>query len=279
MAYKKVFDYGDVFDEMHYPAGEPHVRLRAEKLEEFKYEWLPPFIVANAADWNDLVTIKIGDQILKDNGITATFVVPYLPFSRHDRKNDRFDSSPLPFVLDLMATVDLVTIDPHSDVSGIFPSYSQAEVVKLYADGPNNNGGIFADDALVAIPDAGAAKKAYTWLDGRDAVQCLKTRDTKTGALSGFQVVNPEIVEGRNVVIIDDICDGGGTFLGLAEQLQRHGASTLRLGVTHGLFTKGLEKLSVWFDSIYTLDTCKFPPSEKLHHMPTELLITTGEYF
>lgn len=274
MALKKVFDYGDAFDIMTYPAGEPHVRLRPEFAEQANNGWYRPFIVTEALDWNHLMIIKIGDQVLKDNGINATFVVPYMPFARHDRKNDTYDSSPVPFVLDLLATVHVITVDPHSDVAGIFPSYSQAEVVKLY-----EQANLFPLTSLVAIPDAGATKKAYSWLNGRDHVQCLKTRSPKTGKLSGFQVVNPELVEGRDVVIIDDICDGGGTFLGLGDQLMIHGARSLSLGVTHGLFTKGFEELNRMFTRIFTLDTCATPPGGSLFHVSTEELIMEGKWF
>jgi ribose-phosphate pyrophosphokinase len=275
---KKVFDYNEVFDMMFYPAGEPHIRLNADFLDEnrgLRSVLLSRqlTVIAGASDWNDLMTIKIGDRILKDNGITATFVVPYMPFSRHDRKNDAYDSSPMPFVLDLMASVDLVTIDPHSDVSGIFPYYPQSEVVKQF-----ENFGIFAGNAMVAIPDAGASKKTYSWLNGRDVVQCLKKRDPKTGALSGFQIVNPEAVKSRKVVIIDDICDGGGTFLGLAEELLLAGAISIRLGVTHGLFTKGTSELNQKFSQIVTLDTTT-SQDPNIYRASTEKLILEGEYF
>lgn len=272
---RKVLEYGDVFDTMQYPAGEPHVRLKDGFVEENSKSWYHPFIIDSASDWNDLVTIRIGNQILSDNEIKATFVIPYMPFSRHDRKNDRLDSVPISTVKEILAPVKVITIDPHSDVTGSwFPNYPQSEVVKLF-----EKMGIFGSDALVAIPDAGATKKAYSWLDGRDMVQCLKTRDTRTGALSGFQIVNPELVRDRDVVIIDDICDGGGTFVGLAEELLKAGATSLKLGVTHGLFTKGLDGLLKFYNWIYTLDTCYIPNGGRLFTVSVNELVKEGSYF
>lgn len=274
MKLKKVFDYGDVFDDMYYPAGEPHVRLRPEFVADHD-DRFRPFIVSSASNWNDLVTLRLGDKILKDNDIKATFVIPYMPFSRHDRKNDKFDSMPISMVKEILAPVHVLTIDPHSDVTNEwFPSYPQSEVVRLY-----ENAGLFNLLAVVAIPDAGATKKAHSWINGRDVVQCLKTRDPKTGKLSGFRVVDAELVQGRDVVIIDDICDGGGTFLGLADELQYHGAHTLSLGVTHGLFTKGFSELNKRFTRIFTLDTCATPQGGRLFTVSTEELITEGSYF
>lgn len=274
MKLRKVFDYGDIFDDMFYPAGEPHVRLRPEFVRDHD-DRFRPMIVSSASNWNDLVTIRIGDGILKDNGIKATFVVPYMPFSRHDRKNDRLDSMPISMVKEILAPVHVLTIDPHSDVTNEwFPNYPQSEVVKLY-----DKASLFANDAMVAIPDAGATKKTYSWLDGRDVVQCLKTRDPKTGKLSGFHVINSKLVKDRHVVIVDDICDGGGTFLGLANELHAAGASSLRLAVSHGLFTKGFDDLLRKFARIYTLDTCSTPEGGALFTVSTEELIMEGSYF
>lgn len=274
MAYKKVFHYQDLFDQMHYPAGEPHVKLKADVVQELKNGWFRPFVLVEARNWNDLMAVRIGDEILKDNGILATFVIPYLPFSRHDRKNDELDSMPVRFVIEMLHGVHVITVDPHSDVAGMFPYYPQSEVVKLFEAEK-----IFNGNALVAIPDAGATKKAYTWLNGRGAVQCIKTRDPKTGKLSGFHVVNPETVMDRNVVIIDDICDGGGTFFGLADELEKLGARSLRLGVTHGLFTKGITELCQRFEGVFTLDCGSYGTDEQLITVSTEKLILEGKYF
>lgn len=268
----KVFRYSDVFDTMVYPAGEPHIRLKENVYANtLKHK----SIIADCRNWNDLMAVRIGDRILKDNHLDATFVIPYLPFSRHDRKNDRFDSMPIGFVLEMLKGVDAVTVDPHSDVAGQLPSYPQSEVVNLFEEY-----GIFENNVVVAIPDAGATKKAYSWLDGDDVVQCYKTRDVKTGALSGFKVVDSGLVSNRNVIIIDDICDAGGTFLGLAKELKGAGALSLRLGVTHGLFTKGVQKLLNEFDQIYTLSTTSEPEEKgRLIHVPITHLIVEGRYF
>lgn len=267
---RNVVLFNEIFETMVYPAGEPHIRLR------FLFHGFPVVnlhIIAEARNWNDLMQIKIADQILKNNGVQATFVIPYMPFGRHDRKNDNFEEAPILFAMGLLADIDIVTIDPHSDVSGIFPHFSQSEVVKLF-----ETADLFKGYPVIAIPDAGAAKKAYSWTAGRDVVQCLKTRDTTTGKLSDFQVVNPELVKNRKVVIVDDICDGGGTFLGLATKLIQAGAYDLRLAVTHGLFTKGLGDLYSIFKAIYTLDIYE-DSNHRLETVSTMQLISEGMYF
>lgn len=61
-----------------------------------------------------------------------------------------------------------------------------------------------------------------------------------SGRLSGFGVVDASAVQDKTCVIVDDLCDGGGTFSGLAEQLVLAGAKVVDLYVTHGVFSKGL---------------------------------------
>jgi ribose-phosphate pyrophosphokinase len=57
--------------------------------------------------------------------------------------------------------------------------------------------------------------------------------------------------------MVDDICDGGGTFLGLAEELKSKNAGKLFLAVSHGIFSKGISKLSSMFENIFTTDSIK----------------------
>lgn len=282
MVHRQVYKFNDIFDTMTYPAGEPHIRVKRDNenreiLAELRalVPYFRPFIIAEAHDWNGIMKVVIANEILHDNGVGATFVIPYFPFARHDRRNDHFDSSPVPWVLQLLKDVDCVTIDPHSDVAGVLPHYSQREVVMEFSDL-----GIFDSNPVVVIPDAGATKKAYSWIPKDiDYVQAIKTRDVHTGALSGFKIIDSEKVAGRHVVIIDDICDGGGTFLGLAEELKNAGAKNLILGVTHGLFTKGIGPLLSHFLWVYTLDTCKIVNGGALITASTAKIVTEGEYF
>ena len=106
-------------------------------------------------------------------------------------------------------------------------------------------------------PDGGALKKIYKLseaLGGLEVLECSKSRDVKTGALSGFKVYADHL-QGRDCLIVDDICDGGGTFVGLAEQLRAHGAGKLYLAVSHGIFSKGFEGLKAVFERVFTTDS------------------------
>lgn len=79
---------------------------------------------------------------------------------------------------------------------------------------------------------------------------CQKKRSVTTGKLEGFEV--PDVASAYPAIIIDDICDGGATFLGIAKQC---GATNLALYVTHGIFSKGHRPLLDCFDHLYTTNT------------------------
>ena len=94
-------------------------------------------------------------------------------------------------------------------------------------------------------------------------VECSKKRDIKTGKLSGFTVYADDL-EGNTCVIVDDICDGGGTFNGLAQELKKKNCGKLILIVTHGIFSKGFEQLAKSFDHVYS--TASFTDIENQPH-------------
>jgi ribose-phosphate pyrophosphokinase len=109
----------------------------------------------------------------------------------------------------------------------------------------------------LVLPDAGAEKRFYNdhlqslaYLNPHEhqIVTCSKMRDMQTGKLSGFQVHAPEV---RPVcLIVDDLCDGGGTFAGISKQLRAVGAQQVGLIAYHGIFSKGQDLPGI--DAIYT---------------------------
>jgi ribose-phosphate pyrophosphokinase len=54
---------------------------------------------------------------------------------------------------------------------------------------------------------------------------------------------------------VDDICDGGGTFIGLVDALKKKNAGDLYLAVSHGIFSKGFDELTGSFKTIFTTDS------------------------
>lgn len=100
----------------------------------------------------------------------------------------------------------------------------------------------FGDDATIVIPDAGAVTRTTAIVERlglKNAIaRCVKKRDSATGKLSGFALEEGDVA-GKDCLIVDDLCDGGGTFSGIAEVLRVAGAVGVSLCVTHGVFSRG----------------------------------------
>ena len=62
-------------------------------------------------------------------------------------------------------------------------------------------------------------------------------------------------MEGSDILIVDDICDGGRTFIGLAEELKKKNAGDLYLFVTHGIFSQGFSELKKHFKKIFSTNS------------------------
>jgi ribose-phosphate pyrophosphokinase len=121
--------------------------------------------------------------------------------------------------------------------------------------------GIPVGDIALISPDNGAAMRYDLSKYGVLTFTGGKKRDPRTGALSGFEMSLNSIDETaaflalKAALIVDDICDGGGTFIGLAEEIRKLNPDIkLGLYVSHGIFSKGLEVLDQHFDWVFASD-------------------------
>jgi ribose-phosphate pyrophosphokinase len=157
----------------------------------------------------------------------------------------------------------VLVLDPHSDVlEACLNNYQKLDnhtVVKhALTDIDNKNG---AQERIVLVsPDAGAYKKIFDVaqkFDITNVVTAMKHRDIKTGKITHTEI--PDITkygENHKFVIVDDICDGGRTFIELAKEIRKHNTiSDIYLIVTHGIFSAGFEELGRHFTKIYTTNS------------------------
>jgi ribose-phosphate pyrophosphokinase len=171
-----------------------------------------------------------------------------------------------PFSLKVVAAIlnqgdfkKVKVFDPHSEVTNALfnRSYSitNHEFVKdalehYYDFHP-------ATQYCLVSPDAGALKKIHklaVYLNASSIVECMKERDLKTGELTNFKTTADDL-HNKTCFIIDDICDGGGTFAGTASLLKSKGAAKVILIVSHGIFSKGVTIENI--DDIYTTNSYK----------------------
>jgi len=240
------------FDAFTFSGGEPHI-----KIQPIDYKG-SVIVTHRLASFNDLGMFLIAVDALKRMGHNKIEAfIPYFPAARQDRVMIEGESLSVKVYTDLINNLSLerVTIfDPHSEVTPAL--LDNCRVLNNHYFIKNILESL-PDDSLLVSPDAGAEKKVHnlaSYLQAYEVLECGKKRDIKTGALSGFKVPVSDL-NGRPCLIVDDICDGGGTFIGLAKELQKSNAGDLFLAVSHGIFSKGLDGLEKYFEQIFTTDS------------------------
>jgi ribose-phosphate pyrophosphokinase len=195
-------------------------------------------------------------------------VIPYLMGARFDRLMQKGDSIDLKVIANLINGCGFEKVylyDVHSDTSTVLIensiNISNAELVKQYTK----------EDAILICPDAGAVKKVSKYFDLnsniKDVVYCNKSRDLSNGNIT-LKVLEADKCEGKNCVIIDDLCDGGGTFLAIASQIK---PAHITLIVTHGIFSKGFDVFKGTFDEIIVSDSYAEYTNELVNQIKFEL--------
>lgn len=253
----------DALDFQHFTfsGGEPHFKL----LEAVPSN-TPVIITHRVRAFNDMGLLLLAVDALKRAGVQQLeLVLPYFPAARQDRVMVTGEPLSVKVYADLINSLklDKVTIfDAHSEVAIALLNNCQAINNHAFVEAVLEKIG----QVQLIAPDGGALKKIYklaAHLEGAYAVvECSKSRDVRTGQLSGFKVF-AEDLQGADCLIVDDICDGGGTFMGLATALKEKNAGHLYLAVSHGIFSKGLEQLSQHFEQIFTTNSFKDIPSQE----------------
>lgn len=230
----------------NFPDGQVGVELDLDCLHENRIVQ----INSRFSNYKDLFTILATNQILQDAGYKVELVCPYILSARSDRKfkhNQSFDLKLIAQILNSAKFQKVYVLDGHSDV-----------LTALIENSINISPLTWIDkckfdwkDKILVSPDAGAFKKIFSIAD---KLQCELLSGSKVRIPNGApQVVIHGDVSGRDCVIVDDICDGGRTFVELGKLLKEMGAKSVTLFVTHGIFSKGIQLENV--DAVYTTNS------------------------
>ena len=204
-------------------------------------------------DLIDLLLLKDAlDNFYK--GKNTVLSIPYFPYARQDRRVAGNESHSMKVIARLINSCkfdSVRVVDPHSDVVEALIDNLSIMPQEECAWGVFTCSNQAIIDVLIA-PDAGAAKKIYRFADmiGKPVIVAQKEREAGTGKIIRSFIGDNELqsIQGKHAWIIDDICDGGASFLRLAESLT--GTKTLNLYVTHGIFSKGKKVLLDKFDQV-----------------------------
>jgi len=200
----------------------------------------------NAPAENLMELLILVDAAKRASARRITAVIPYFGYARQDRKDQPRVAITAKLVANLLTRAGadrIITIDLHSaQIQGYFDIpldhlYASpvliAELKKLNIPNPS-----------FAAPDIGGLRTARAYagkFDNADLIMIDKRRP-KHNEAEITQIVGE--VEGRDIIIVDDMIDTGGTFVSCAEALKAKGANSI-IGVTvHPVFSgKAVERI------------------------------------
>lgn len=214
--------------------------------------WKLPFVVLPQSDieWKfehegELMHLAQLVDLLRENDVETliNLHMPFLPYGRQDKAVSNETTFALHTFAKLLNTIgfDKVTsLDSHNLVNtsflidnfkNEFPYFQIQKVVDV------------VKPDILCFPDKGARERYGKELSflGKIHIFGEKERDQLTGHITKYTLQDD--VTDRNVLIIDDICDGGMTFILLAKVLLTNGAKSVNLYTTHGIYSKGLRPL------------------------------------
>lgn len=220
--------------------------------------------------FKDLEIIICATKALRNLGVKEIHLyVPYILGARSDRQ---FVEGGTSYLRDVIAPIlnslnfeSISCLDVHSDVAAACINrlvvHSNCELINSFIC---DEAGLmeltvqsFLENCVLVSPDAGSLKKIYKVANhlnfNGEVLTCSKYRDTD-GKLSKTHV--PVRVDhfNKHFIIIDDICDGGRTFLNIAEEIKKaqpEHTGKIYLAVSHGIFSAGFDELSKSLDRIY----------------------------
>jgi ribose-phosphate pyrophosphokinase len=185
--------------------------------------------------------ILMADAARRASAAEIVAVIPYFGYSRQDRK----EMSRVPISSSVVANllvksgVDrILTVDIHSEQQegfiykpwdNLFGSYSLIPEIQKRK----------LTNLVIAAPDKGGMLQATAYaklLGAKEIALVYKQRDINLNNVSNTLAMIGE-VEGKNVLIVDDMIDTAGTIVNAANHMKEAGAKSVRVAATHGLFS------------------------------------------
>jgi ribose-phosphate pyrophosphokinase len=218
----------------------------------------------------DLELIIAANQALREFSYVENVKlnVPYFLGARSDRKFEAGTSNYLKTVICPIINAQkfsrVTVLDPHSDVlEACLDNYHKHNNHRLVKDALTaiDNKNDAQERICLVSPDAGAYKKIFDVAKEfgiNRIITANKVRDIKTGNIIRTEVPTLDQHADLKYVIIDDICDGGRTFVELAKAMKEsRPTAKIYLIVTHGIFSAGFDTLNQYFEGIYTTNSVK----------------------
>ncbi len=187
---------------------------------------------------NLMEMLLILDAAKRASARHITAVIPYFGWARQDRKDKprvAIGAKLVAKLLEAAGATRIMTMDLHADqIQGFFEKpvdHLFASTIFLpYVES------LGLENLTMASPDMGGSKRAYAYSKhlGSDVVICYKQR-LKANIISTMELIGD--VEGKNVILVDDMIDTGGTLAKAADVMMERGALSVRAICTHPILS------------------------------------------
>ena len=225
---------GEKLEITKFPNGESLIKT-TEVLKDIKdLENIIEMTVKFESD-EDLIHMMFIKKHLDEMGLDTILKIPYLPYSRMDRTEGE-NVFTLKYICSLINDLNfkkVILYEPHSDVSVAL--LDRCEVVNSTLEHLKTTTKIldFNSNDYVFFPDQGAEKRYSKHVKGFNLLTGIKERDFSTGYIKKLDIVGEKPNKDFRVIILDDLCSRGGTFIMSASKLKELGAKEIYLVVTH----------------------------------------------
>jgi len=240
-----------------FPGGEVGIDINIGS-ERVDYNTKDIRVTSHIKGSDDILALCLTTDAIKRQFPKASLSLhmPYIPYARQDRVCNTGESlsiKVLSAIINSLGYTSVIVEDPHSPVSEacingiqVVDQYDLFGYVRSFSD------------YFIVAPDAGATKKCDYFakrVGARGVITCHKTRELSSGKIVGLELNSKENLKGTNLFVLDDLCDGGRTFIELHKLLSLHNPNKIELAVTHGIFSKGVDIITDLYDHVFTTNS------------------------
>lgn len=233
------------YEKFTYPDGQPNIKLKTEIDRKDGVN-----IACRIRNPSELFDLLMVADIINRQSYVNELAILYLMAGRTDRVLSFDQPFTLKIVADMINTVKaktVVIVEPHSERTIDLISNSEGRY-------PNVSNMKMKHGYSIATPDEGAAGRYGC----KPYIECSKERNPETGKLSNFKVDKTGyFTAGSPILLCDDLCDGGGTFLGIHEKLKELNPGEIELMVTHAIQEEGIRKVAKIYDKVRITNSYK----------------------
>lgn len=240
------------YEVFHFPDGEVHIKLgEMNRKDEVN-------VICRITNAEELfILMQVGD-ILNRQAVDWNLNILYLMSMRMDRVIDFNEAYSLNVVVGMIKSLNPASISvmhPHS--SKALKLLNAKDSLPLHV----GCGNFCGDKLQICFPDKGAYDRYNACYGSFTKFPILigcKKRNIETGKIESIDILNPVDYCGYDIMVVDDLCDAGGTFIGIHQAIKKiDNNAKVSISLVHMVNERGIENLSRTFDKVYFTNTYK----------------------